>query len=310
MKRLLSVIIVGIMLFSLIPTVQASEYMNVYATDGRVEYIKVEDFPAWHAVGWYSAPVMNIYAPDGRSMVIVKSDYSVWKAVGWYDVPVMYAYNLKGETKLIYTSEFSYYHSKGWYSEPVMYVYARDGRKQLVTKKSAPAWKAVGWDYQTVYADNIPWTSDKQLWAIIDLTCGPYSDWKMNRNYYINKYFIEMPESDRLNIKHYSNENHGMIEYLIVPRFKNTVSVTDAFLDYDYFVDKHGTTLYTVYNGIPFSADIILPNGDFEPLFSLKDSDGKEVFILQNLSDDVEYNLKNEKILDLTEWKYHPCYNY
>ena len=306
MKKLLSFILVGILMLSIIPTVQASEYMNVYATDGRVEYIKVEDFAAWHAVGWYSAPVMNIYAPDGRSMVIVKSDYSAWKAVGWYNTPVMYVYNIKGEQKLIYTADFNSYHQNGWYSEPVMYVYARDGRKQLVTKSTAPAWKAVGWDYQTGYADNIPWTSDKQVWAIIDLTCGPYKTWQQNRNYYINKYFIEMPESDRLNIKHYSEGTDIVDIYLIIPRYKTTVSIISG---YDDFAGKlGGTTLCISYNGLPFTLEKIIP-ADLYPLMGIKDSAGRNLIVGQNLEGIIGGKLKEAEILDLTEWKYYPYYD-
>ncbi|MBR3933070.1 MAG: hypothetical protein IKJ68_04075 [Clostridia bacterium] len=308
MKKILSICIMCIMLISFVPAAQAGDYISVYAPDGRCETIKTEDFAAWHAVGWYSKPVMYVYAPDGRSQLIVKSDYSAWNAVGWYNAPVMYAYNTKGETILIYTAEFNKYHSKGWYSEPVMYVYARDGRKQLIVKRDAAAWKAVGWDYQTGYADNIPWTSDKQVWAIIDLTCGPYKSWQQNRNYYINKYFIEMPEADRLNIKHYSKENHGRIEYLIVPRFKTAVTITapnGAYFSNGYTYYQNEPTVCTVQNGMAFTTEIPLPAGDINPLFAIKDNVGNNLLIHQEFQGIGGSNLRAYELLDLTEWKYY-----
>ncbi len=276
MKKLVSFIIVLCLMIAVIPVAHAQEYMNVYALDGRVEVIKKSDFDAWHKVGWYSAPVMYVYSLDGRTEIIKISDFDAW-------------------------------HKVGWYSAPVMYVYAADGRKQIVTKSDAPAWKAVGWDYQTNYADNIPWKNDNQQWAIIDLSVGPYSNWKDNRNYYINKYFIEMPLEDRLNIKHYEEKQHHM--YLFVPRYKTTNTITHMSIDWDndYNLKEEGA-LWSIGYGLPFTAGVEDPAGDFPPILKIKNNKGYEFIISQNLSDTPGLELEGEAVLDLTEWQYYSWY--
>ena len=277
MKKLTSLAIVIILMLGILPTAQASEYMNVYSLDGRVEVIRTADFNAWHAVGWYSAPVMYVYAPDGRCEIIKISDFDAW-------------------------------HKVGWYSAPVMYVYAADGRKQVVLKSDAPAWKAVGWDYQTGYADNIPWKSDRQQWAIIDLKCGPYSDWRMNRNYYIDKYFIEMPLADRLNIKHYAENEPEHHMFLFVPRYKTANTITVAYVDFEELRTKEGASIWSIGSGFPFSVQFHDPPGDIHPILKIKNSKGHGFVIGQNLSDIPGMHLDDETVLDLTEWEYSPWY--
>ena len=310
MKKIFSLLIVIVMMVAMIPSVQADEYMNVWAPDGRSEMIKTADFDAWHAVGWYSAPVMYVYALDGRCELILKSNYYAWSQVGWYDAPKMYVYSPYNQTKLINKSDFDYYHANGWYSAPVMYVYAPDGRKQLVLESDAPAWKAVGWDYQTGYADNIPWTSDDQYWAAIDLDCGPYSDWHQNRNYYIDKYFIEMPEYNRTNIKHYDcSQNDYGDKLLFIPRYKTTTTVSHLGLHYENetFNIYEGSVIANISNGTPFSITYPWPARDGGPMFKAKTySNGWKSFeIFEDLSDE-HWQLKDGYILDLTEWQYSP----
>ena len=113
MKKLTSLAIVIVLMLSILPTAQASEYMNVYSLDGRVEVISTSDFDAWHAVGWYSAPVMYVYAPDGRCEIIKISDFDAWHKVGWYSAPVMTVYAGERST-IIAKEEFRNWHNVGW----------------------------------------------------------------------------------------------------------------------------------------------------------------------------------------------------
>ena len=146
MKNLVSILVALTLMFGLLSVTQATSKMNVYSLDGRVEVIDVADFNAWHAVGWYSAPVMNIYTLDGRSQIILKSDFNAWHAVGWYSAPVMTVYSLDGRSRVIVKSDFDAWHAVGWYSAPVMTVYAPDGRSQVIVKSDFNAWRAVGWN--------------------------------------------------------------------------------------------------------------------------------------------------------------------
>ena len=57
----------------------------VYAPDGRISVIPIEDVPAWESVGWYTYPVQTVYAADGRTAVIAATDAEAWKSVGWYE---------------------------------------------------------------------------------------------------------------------------------------------------------------------------------------------------------------------------------
>ncbi len=311
MKKLVSLFIVIVFTFSIFLSVQANEYMNVYSLDGRVKTIRTADFNAWHAVGWYSVPVMYVYSLDNRMEIIKTSDYDAWRAVGWYNQPMMYIYNIDGRERFItqkdYNDNYYYYSECEWYPYPVMYVYAADGRRQIVPKTEAQAWKSVGWDYQTSYADNIPFWLNSQEWAIIDLSVGPYSDWKDNRNYYIDKYFIEMPREDRLNIKHYrESQESDYHKYLIIPRHKTTNTV--AMMGWKDNVFGSGFaesgTLCSVGNGVPFSVGVYDPIGDFLPILKLKNNEGCEFVINQNLLGTIGGEFDNDKVLDLTEWKY------
>ena len=184
-----------------------------------------------------------------------------------------------------------------------MYVYAADGRKQVVTKSDAPLWKAVGWDYQTNYADNIPFTSDSQMWAVIDLKVGPYSDWKANRTYYINKYFSGMSAQDRANITDYKDEEHHM--YLFIPRFKTTNTIAKAYIDFDdNYKLREYDVLWSIGNGLPFSVEIEDPAGDMNPIMKIRDNCGNEFVVSQNFSDEPWETFEEYNVLDLTEWKY------
>ncbi len=303
MKKTFCFLIICVIMLSMLPAAQANEYMNVYAPEGRVEVIKTADFDAWHAVGWYSAPVMYVYALDGRCELILKSNYYTWSQVGWYDAPKMYVYSPYNQTKLINKSDFDYYHANGWYSAPVMYVYAPDGRKQLVLESDAPAWKAVGWDYQTGYADNIPWTSDYQYWAVINLNCGPYSDWHQNRNYYIDKYFIEMPEKDRKNIKHY--EFYGGEIFLVIPRYKETITLSRRTLSLEGSLVEVGIRNY-IANGTPFTMNAN-PSCMWANNLIKSSHTGSEGTYFRLSSVD-SFCIEGSNHIDLTEWHYSPFY--
>ncbi len=268
-------------MFASITSVQAEEYMNVYALDGRVEVIKTTDFDAWHAVGWYSAPVMYVHAPDGRSEIIVKSDFDAWHAVGWY-------------------------------SAPVMYVYAADGRKQLVLKSEAPQWKAVGWDYQTGYADNIPWRRDDQYWAVINLEYGPYDTWQQNRNYYISKYFGTMPEYNRNEIKHYSNtDGEYGYKFLVIPKYKTSNTIKKLEVNWNTYQDVETNTTGIIHNGVPFTVHFGQSSPEGGPLFRIKTyvSGQRSFSISENLSDWPWMSLDKYSILDLTEWEKDRWFN-
>ena len=120
-----------------------------------------------------------------------------------------------------------------------------------------------------------------------------------------------MPESDRLNIKHYFDnlEIDNTYKHLIIPRYNNTISITDTYIDWNDFSNRHGPAICSVYNGLPFTLEQVIP-GDLYPMMGIIDSAGKEIIIYQNLEGTPGLELRNSKILDLTEWKYHPCYNY
>ena len=275
MKKVLSLIVIAVMMFSAIPSVQAEEYMNVYALDGRVKVIKTSDFYAWHQVGWYSAPVMYVYAPDGRCEIIVKSDFDAW-------------------------------HKVGWYSAPVMYVYNSAGNKKVVLKSEVAQWKAKGWDYQTGYADNIPWTSDYQYWAVINLNYGPYDSWQQNRYYYINKYFGTMPEYNRTDIKHYSDTNGEQgYKFLVIPRYKTTNTIKSLDVDWNTYQPVETITTGTIYNGVPFTVHYGWPSPEGGPMFRVKTNvRGQRSFSIgENLSDWQWESLDLPWILDLTEWE-------
>lgn len=113
MKKIFSLLIVIVMMVAMLPAAQASEYMNVYAPDGRVEVIKTADFYAWHAVGWYSAPVMYVYALDGRTNLILESDFDAWHKVSWYSKPVMTVY-AGNKSTVIAKEDFKNWNNVGW----------------------------------------------------------------------------------------------------------------------------------------------------------------------------------------------------
>ena len=157
---------------------------------------------------------------------------------------------------------------------------------------------------QTSYAENIPWTNDTQQWAIIELDCGPGADWKENRDYYINKYFSDMTREERNNIKHYVEVEHN--PYLFIPRYVATNTVTKMYRDWDEDgEEKEGKTLFSVKNGVPFTAEIQEPPFDFDPIYKLKNDVGYEYVQQQDLSGEPPVSNPDEDIfLDLTEWQY------
>ena len=241
---------------------------------------------------------MAVYALDGRCEIIPKSAFTSWIASGWYENPMMKIYDIAGSSCIIPKSEFAYWSASGWYSEPVMTVYASDGRRQVVKKSEAPLWKASGWDWQTSYADNIPFENDMQVWAIIDLKEGPYDDWHLNRNYYIDKYFIEMPQSDRDNIKNYCPyETYASYVYLIIPRYKTANTAMSITFG-------EGDIIGTVENGTPFTLEMQIPASAYIPVFKIKTYTNwdKEFTVGQNMSGIPGIHLENEAVLDLTEY--------
>lgn len=150
MKKTFCLLIVFVMMLAMIPAAQASEYMNVYALDGRVEAIKTSDFNAWHAVGWYSAPVMTVYAPDGRTEIIRISDFDAWHAVGWYSAPVMYVYAPDGRVELILQRDLQAWVNVGWSASNYVQMYSPYGGKETVALSNVQAWKNVGWYENTI----------------------------------------------------------------------------------------------------------------------------------------------------------------
>ena len=152
------------------------------------------------------------------------------------------------------------------------------------------------------YLKNIPFENENQHWAFINLHCGPYEDSEDNRAYYIDKYFSHMSTKERDAIAHYTETDGFGHYYLIIPAHKATVTISEARLNYNNLVDEHGKKVCTVENGIPFSVLMLDPPGDFHPILGLKDSDGRELFVSQNLSGIPGKELEDETILDLTEY--------
>ena len=158
-------------------------------------------------------------------------------------------------------------------------------------------------DSETVpdYTKNIPFSNKNQHWAFINLLYGPYDNWEDNRVYYIDKYFSYMSAEEKDAIKHYEGTDGFGHYYLIVPTHKATITISEARLN-DSGEQNHSKTICTVENGIPFSVQMMDPPGDYNAILGLKDSDGRELFIFQNSSDDPEREFENESILDLTEY--------
>ena len=144
-----------------------------------------------------------------------------------------------------------------------------------------------------------------QVWAIIDLKEGPYDDWRLNRNYYIDKYFIEMPQSDRDNIKNYCPyETYASYVYLIIPRYKTANTAMSITFAEDGLNFREGDVIGTVENGTPFTLEMQIPASAYIPVFKIKTYTNwdKEFTVGQNMSGIPGIHLENEAVLDLTEY--------
>ncbi|MBE7050266.1 MAG: hypothetical protein E7394_05780 [Ruminococcaceae bacterium] len=132
--------------------------VTVYAPDGRSRKVRGSDVEAWKRVGWYEYPVMYVYAKDGRSLVIDKSTLNEWLAVGWANGDqLLTIYAPDGRTMQIAYKELAGYKNVGWYEYPVMKVYAKDGRSLAIDKSTLNEWLAVGWfaePFVDMYAPN------------------------------------------------------------------------------------------------------------------------------------------------------------
>lgn len=170
--------------------------------------------------------------------------------------------------------------------------------------------KEVDTDYKTVYADYIPWESDNQYMAVIDLNCGPYEYWQQNRSYYIDKYFGGLSENDRYNINHYSNGGEWGVAYLVIPRYKTTNKIVGLEFNWDDVYNPIETSeVGTIYDGNPFTVLYSYHGRDGGPIFRVY-SDGKECFnVYENLCDEPGgIDFSENEVLDITEWQYYYYY--
>ncbi len=118
---------------------------TMYAPDGRTRVVAKEDVAKWEAVGWYTYEVTILYAPDGRTRVVAKEDVAKWEAVGWYTYAVATMYAPDGRTRVVPKEDIAKWEAVGWYTYAVATMYAPDGRTRVVPKEDIAKWEAVGW---------------------------------------------------------------------------------------------------------------------------------------------------------------------
>ncbi|MGI6014650.1 MAG: S-layer homology domain-containing protein, partial [Oscillospiraceae bacterium] len=101
-----------------------TNWVTMYAADGRTRLVAESEIAAYEKVGWYTYEVTTMYAPDGRTRVVPKEEVAEWEAVGWYTYPVTMLYAPDGRTHVVPKEEVAEWEAVGWYTYPVTMLYA------------------------------------------------------------------------------------------------------------------------------------------------------------------------------------------
>ena len=121
MKRIITLLLAFMLVFTVVNVLAAEDFVTVYAPDGRELSIPSKELEAYENVGWYrskSDVQKTMYAPDGREIVIYKAEIEAYKNVGWFEdkadvTALMCAPD--GRQITVFKSEVQAYKNVGWY---------------------------------------------------------------------------------------------------------------------------------------------------------------------------------------------------